>query len=151
MNPPEDSQPIFQAGKSSVNINNSATNENSRSVGKRKYTKRAKPKNESESNASDHGNKNDRKQGRWSREEKQKFIDGKFQFLKSDILSHCRVVNLNYFWSIKLYGIAIHFLIFLRLILNNSKLLESLIFDINSIFTAYKNVGRARHKTDSSC
>ena len=81
-NPVEDYQQILPAGPKSVNHNNkSASNENSRSVSKRKYTKRAKPKNDDDSQGSGPGGAN-RKQGRWSREEKQKFIDGKFQFFK---------------------------------------------------------------------
>lgn len=83
---PEDSSQNLQQGKNSVNNNNSATienNENSRSVGKRKYIKRAPKKNDVCSQGS--GGK-DKKQGRWTLEEKQKFIDGKFQFFKSRYL-----------------------------------------------------------------
>ena len=77
----EEFSQILNTGKGSGNnVNNSATNENSRSVGKRKYVKRTKPKNDSDSQVSGANGGNDKKQGRWSREEKQKFIDGKFQF-----------------------------------------------------------------------
>lgn len=60
--------------------NTSGTNEESRSGLKRKYTKRQKKPAgaaESESEAGSEAADKDKKQGRWSREEKQKFIAGK--------------------------------------------------------------------------
>ena len=69
---------VAAANRQFLNTNNSASNENSRSVVKRKYVKRAKPKNDVGSQ--DSGGK-DKRQGRWTREEKQKFIDGKCSFI----------------------------------------------------------------------